>query len=215
MSDFTTTIKGHDLEYFDDTHTYLVDGVIVPSITQILKVAFPDMYSDIPKKMLMAAAEKGTKVHDNIEKFCKGEEYEELTEVRNFAFLMDKYKFEVLENEIPVILFDDGEPICAGRLDLVLQMDGQIGGADIKRTSVLHKDYVALQLNLYRIAYRQCYDKTWEFLRAVHLRDEKRRFVKIPINEEYTLDFVRKYQDNLIANLPFAIENETVKEKML
>ena len=33
MSDFTKDIKGYTLEYFDDDHVYLVDGVIVPSIS--------------------------------------------------------------------------------------------------------------------------------------------------------------------------------------
>ena len=33
-------IAGHTLEYFDDTHEYLVDGLLVPSITQILKYKF-------------------------------------------------------------------------------------------------------------------------------------------------------------------------------
>ena len=38
--DITKEIAGHTLEYIDDSHTYLVDGVIVPSITQILKLKF-------------------------------------------------------------------------------------------------------------------------------------------------------------------------------
>ena len=33
-------IKGRTLEYFDESHTYLVDGVIVPSVTQLLSRKF-------------------------------------------------------------------------------------------------------------------------------------------------------------------------------
>ena len=72
-------------------------------------------------------------------------------------------------------------------------MDGQIGGADIKRTSSLDKEYVAYQLNLYRIAYRQCYGDEWKFLRAIHLRDNVRRFVELPINEKAALELVADY----------------------
>ena len=43
-------IKGHDVEFIDDTHTYLVDGVIVPSITQILKIRFNKKYGDIERR---------------------------------------------------------------------------------------------------------------------------------------------------------------------
>ena len=189
---YTVEIKGHTLEYIDDGHIYLVDGVMVPSITQLLKRKFPDMYKFVPQGVLEKASEEGTRVHELIEEYCKGEIVEDSKEVNNFAFLKKKYGFEVLENEIPVILFDGDTPIAAGRLDMVLEMNGKLVGADIKRTYKLNKDYVALQLNMYRIAYRQCYDREWEELRAVHLREDTRRFIKLPINEEYTWEVLHE-----------------------
>ena len=195
--DFDTEINGHILEYLDDTHTYLVDGVIVPSITQILKVKFGGKYDGVSSKTLEAAAEKGTAVHEAIENYCTMGEESDLPELKNFKFLQKQYGFDVLENEVPVILFMDEEPVAAGRLDLVLEMNGEIGGADIKRTSVLDKEYLAYQLNLYRIAYRQCYGKEWKFLRGVHLRDDKRKFVQIPINEEMAMDIVKKFMEGI------------------
>lgn len=191
MSDYTVEIKGHTLEYFDATHTYICNGEVLPSITQILKQKFPDMYKGVPEGMLNRASEEGTRLHDAIERLCNDEEVDEIKEVDNFLFLKKKYGFEVLENEVPVILFDGDRPIAAGRLDLVLKMDGHLVGADIKRTAKLNKEYVGLQLNLYRIAYRQCYDKEWEELRAVHLREDTRKFVKIPINEEYAREVIK------------------------
>ncbi len=186
-------IKGYCLEYYDDTHTYLVDGVIVPSITQLLKFKFSNKYKDVSDVVLKKASDKGTQVHEAIEKLCKTGEVEDLKEVKNFIFLQKHYKFEVLDNEVPVILFKDGVPIGAGRLDLVLGINGEIGLGDIKRTSVLDKDYLAYQLNLYRIAYQQCYDKEITFLNGIHLRDDVRKVVKIPINEELTWELVNDY----------------------
>ena len=191
MSDYTVEIKGHTLEYFDATHTYICNGEVLPSITQILKQKFPDMYKGVPEGMLNRASEEGTRLHDAIERLCNDEEVDEIKEVDNFLFLKKKYGFEVLENEVPVILFDGDTPIAAGRLDLVLEMDGKLVGADIKRTAKLNKEYVGLQLNLYRIAYRQCYGKEWEELRAVHLREDTRKFAKIPINEEYAREVIK------------------------
>lgn len=186
-------IKNHILEYFDDTHTYLVDGVVVPSITQIMNIKFGSKYKDVDKKVLENAANRGTAVHEAIEKYCKTGELDDKKETRNFRFLQKQYKFEVVENEIPVILFKNDEPICAGRLDLVLKMNGEIGGGDIKRTSTLDKEYLAYQLNLYRIGYKQCYDIEWTFLRGLHLRDNTRRFVPIPINEEKAWGLIEEY----------------------
>lgn len=187
------TIKGHTLEYIDESHTYLCDGVIVPSVTQILKIKFGGKYKGVSKKTLERAAYKGTEVHRAIELYCKEERKSDLPEVRNFKFLKSKYGFEVLDNEVPVILFKDGEPIAGGRLDLVISMDGKTGLADIKRTSALDKEYLAYQLNMYRIAYQQCYDRDITFLKGVHLRENVRKLVDIPINEDMTKELVNQY----------------------
>lgn len=197
MADFTEDIGGYTLEYFDDEHLYLVDGVIVPSITQILAHKFGRKYEHVNRDVLRRAAEAGTAVHEAIERYCTTGEDSDLPELRNFKFLQRQYGFMVEKNEVPVILhrFNDWEPIAAGRLDLVLYMNGKVGGADIKRTSTLDKEYLAYQLNLYRIAYRQCYGDEWEFLRAIHLREDVRKFVEIPINEEMAWQLVNEYME--------------------
>ena len=192
MKDFTTNINGMCLEYFDSDHVYLVDGIEVPSITTILKSRFGNKYQNINTEVLKRAAEAGTAVHEAIERYIVTGEESPFPELRNFKFLQRKIGFQVLSTEVPVILCAD-EPIAAGRLDLVLEMDGKIGGADIKRTSSLDKDYLFYQLNLYRIAYRQCYGVEWEFLNGIHLRNDVRRFVDIPINESEVWNLVRQY----------------------
>ena len=191
--DFTKEIKGHTLEYFEDEHLYLVDGLVVPSITQLLKVRFGNKYEHIRTDTLKRASEAGTQVHDAIQRLCEDGEVADLPEVRNFMFLQRQYGFEVIENETPVILSVLDEPIAAGRLDMVIRMDGQIGGADIKRTSSLDKEYLFYQLNLYRIAYLQSYEVEWDFLRGIHLKDNVRKFVPIPINEHMAWRLAHQY----------------------
>lgn len=201
--DFSENINGHTLEYFDDEHVYLVDGVIVPSITQILKYKFGGKYNGVSKSVLQKASEKGTMVHEAIEKYCKYGYESDLPELRNFLFLQRAYKFDVIWNEVPVILSFDGEPVSAGRLDLVIEkigedgvLHGERGIADIKRTSTLDKEYLAYQLNLYRIAYQQCYGTKIDFLKGIHLREEKRKYVDIPINEDMAMELVKEYIEN-------------------
>lgn len=189
----TWEINGHVLEYFDDTHTYLVDGIIVPSITQMLKIKFKNKYSGVDQKVLNRASEKGTQVHEAIEKLCKTGEVENLKEVKNFIFLQKQYKFNTIDNEVPIILFKEETPVGAGRLDLVLEENQELGLGDIKRTSVLDKEYLAYQLNLYRIGYQQCYGKEIKFLKGLHLREDVRKYINIPINEELAKKLVEKY----------------------
>ena len=69
--DTTNVIAGHTLEYIDDIHVYLCDGVIVPSVTQILKLKFGNKYDNVSRKTLLRAAEKGTEVHEAIQNYCK------------------------------------------------------------------------------------------------------------------------------------------------
>jgi len=198
MNDYSIELKGHTLEYFDDEHLYLVDGVIVPSITEILKVKFGGKYDGISRATLQMAADKGTEVHDAIEHLVKTGEVTDLPEVRNFLFLKNQYGFDVYDCEVPLILFDDDEPICAGRCDLVLyEHDGvDFGGADIKRTSALDKLYLTYQLNLYRIAYLQSYGTEWKFLRGIHLRENVRRYVFIPINERCVTEILEEWRSH-------------------
>lgn len=185
------------LEYYDDTHTYLYDGVILPSVTQIIKTKFGHKYDGVPPYVLQRASQKGTAVHSAIENYCKYGEESNLPELQNFKLLQDHYNFQVFGNEIPIVLFPDDKlinPICAGRLDLVLEQDGKIGLADIKRTYTLDKEYLAYQLNLYRLAYQQCYNTKIEFLKGVHLREDKRQYVDVPINEEMAWDLVKEWR---------------------
>lgn len=186
-------IKGGVLEYIDETHTYIYEGVVLPSITQLLKVKFGNKYDFVPKATLERTAEQGSAVHKAIEDFEQQGIESPLPELRNYKFLKKAYKFECIDNEVPVVLFRDGEPIACGRLDLVLTEGEQIGLGDIKRTSTLDKNYLAYQLNLYRIAYQQCYGTEISFLRGIHLRNDVRKYVTLPINENLVTEVINEY----------------------
>lgn len=193
MADFTTEIQGRTLEYIDESHTYVVDGIVVPSITTVLRKELGEKYDKVPVAVLKKAADLGTLLHEQIERYCKtGDTYGCMPEVQNFRFLMSHYGFEPVKNEVPLILFDkDQNPVAAGRCDLVLKMNGVLIGADIKRTSALDKQYLTGQLNLYRRAYFQSYNELWDELRGVWLHgSEKRKFVQLPINETWVDEVV-------------------------
>lgn len=190
----TFDIREHTIEYIDERHLYLVDGLILPSITQIMKVKFGNKYDGIDEEILKRASERGNRVHKAIEEFEKYN-FNDIgcNELRNYKFLKKHYKFECLGNEIPVILFKDDEPVACGRLDLVLEENGEVGLGDIKTTSTLDKEYLAYQLNLYRIAYQQCYETEIKFLRGLHLRNDIRKYVEIPVNEEKAISLLNEY----------------------
>lgn len=192
----TFSIKGGTLEYFDDTHTYLYDGLILPSVTQILGVKYRNDYANVPPAVLSNAAQRGTEVHKAIENFNVSGYDDGSKAVRNFKFLQKQYGFEVLDSELPIVIFKDDFPIACGRLDMTILMDGETGIADIKTVSTLNKEKIAYQLNLYRIGLMQSYGVDAKFLKILHLRDGIRKFIDSPINEGMTWKLVNEYLES-------------------
>ena len=189
----TFSIKGGTLEYFDDTHTYLYDGLMLPSVTQILGVKYRNDYASVPPAVLENASRRGTAVHKAIENY-NNSGYDDGSEaVRNFKFLQKQYGFEVLDSELPLVLFKDDMPIACGRLDMTMLIDGQTGIADIKTVSTLNKEKIAYQLNLYRIGLMQSYGVDAKFLKIIHLRDGIRKFIDSPVNEGMTWELIEKF----------------------
>ena len=45
----TAEYKGHEIIFNSKDHTYLVDGIITPSVTTIIKNILPSMYDNVPK----------------------------------------------------------------------------------------------------------------------------------------------------------------------
>ena len=182
----TWDINGYSLEFDEDTHTYLVDGVIVPSVTQIVKKQFGKMYENVPPAVLKRASERGLAVHEAIETYCKTGEKVEMEELDGFIRLVEQNKITVLANEVPV-LFVKERPLFAGRLDMYIEKqganDGDFAIADIKTTYRLDNSYLGYQLNLYRVAFEQSYKMDITKLYGMHLRDKTAKLVEIPIND--------------------------------
>lgn len=189
----TFSIKGGTLEYFDDTHTYLYDGLMLPSVTQILGVKYKNDYASVPPAVLNNAAKRGTAVHKAIENFNVSGYDDGSEAVRNFKFLQKQYGFEVLDSELPIVIFKDDMPIACGRLDMTMLIDGQTGIADIKTVSALNKEKIAYQLNLYRIGLMQSYGVDAKFLKIIHLRDGIRKVIDSPVNEGMAWELIDEF----------------------
>ena len=184
MNDYESwKIAGGVLEFLPETHTYLYDGLMLPSVTQILGVKYKNDYASVPPAVLENASKRGTAVHKAIENFNVSSYDDGSEAVRNFKFLQKQYGFEVLDSELPIVIFKDDMPIACGRLDMTMLMDGETGIADIKTVSTLNKEKIAYQLNLYRIGLMQSYGVDAKFLKIIHIRDGIRKFIDSPVNE--------------------------------
>lgn len=145
-----------EVEYIDDTHQYLINGVLVPSVSELIKFKYPDMYSNVPKTVLRQSANYGTKVHDYIQRFVEGEfTIEELQKrnidpnikiaVERFEYLRKMWAFQVKDME-QIVHYKDK---YAGRYDMRTIDDLII---DLKTTAEIHEEWLSWQLGLYYLA---------------------------------------------------------------
>jgi hypothetical protein len=148
------------IEFICEQHIYLKDGIILPSVSQILHFIFPDKYKNIDKAILNKKAEYGTVIHKAIECLENGEEMPKLTyiqeeSINQYLKLKKKYNIAVLEQEQIVSYEYD----YCGRFDMIANIDNYYSLADIKTTAELDKEYLSWQLSFYELASKKTFGK--------------------------------------------------------
>lgn len=188
----TWTINNRYVEFIEETHQYIVDGVLVPCVSNILAYKFDD-YVGVSKDVLERAAQRGTELHNIIERYEKYGEVSDKREFKNYLFLKKHYGWENLENEVPVLYEEDGKVLFIGTTDQVMSMRGKTYLNDFKRVCSPNKEKITCQLNLYKLGYEQTYKKKIDALAFTQLREDVRKFREMPVNKEMALDLVREY----------------------
>ena len=185
-------INGHELEFIAETHQYIVDGILVPCVSNILAYKFND-YSGVSREVLQRASEKGTELHQAIEDYEQQGITSDLREFKNYLFLKKQFKFENIANEVPVLYERGGRVLFTGTLDQVITIDGKLGINDFKRVSAPNKEKIAYQLNFYKMAYEQTYGEKIDFLSFMQLREDVKKFNELPIDEETSINLLNEF----------------------
>lgn len=141
------------LTFDERTHTYTVDGVPLPSVTEVTRFLAYDYKSDRPW-LAEQAARRGTAVHEACALIDYGETPEETPEFAGYLtayrrFLHD-YKPDWELIEFPMGSLDLG---YAGTMDRCGMIDGERCVLDIK-TGQLHYTAVSAQLTAYAMLYK-------------------------------------------------------------
>ena len=210
-------IRGHMLEYDDESHTYLCDGLIVASVTEIIREHLGSKYDGVPADVLAEAARKGTLLHEVIESAEKSacaetyelssDEAEMSDEFASYLRLKKKYGITCEGNEMPLLIYYKGRIVAAGRMDmLACNGDGELGIIDFKRTYELDDEYLAFQLTLYGMGVKYSYNIDPKFYACMWLRGKRGKFVSYdPIEKrvEEMLDGFLVREAELIENIPY------------
>lgn len=143
------------IQFIESTHTYLVDGVIVPSVSTILgATVFKDKYKGVNSDVLNAKREFGKNVHKAIETgYTDDLTYEELMVYNKYLDLIERHKIEPVDNE-QIVHYDLR---YAGTFDMMALYGEAEGLGDVKTTAALDIEYLSWQLTMYEMAYCNMY----------------------------------------------------------
>ena len=189
----TEIIQGHKVEFDPIIHKYYVDGVLVPSVSEICKKENPFMYAGVNDTILAKAAEKGVNLHKEIENYELYGEVSSSPELYHYMRIKKELDIKKDLTEKMILIKHEGRVVCAGRFDLLADVEGIPTLIDFKRTSQIHLKYVKLQLNLYRIGLIQSFSKEVQKLMMVRLRNHEVNIINIPLEENNTYNILKKY----------------------
>lgn len=139
-----------DLEFDERTHTYKLNGIVLPSVTTIMKPLSDNKYSTVREDVLENAANKGSAVHNAIENYLKFG-IEDISEEHK-AYFSAFLKF--MSEKQPIILATESKVYhkilrYSGTVDLVCIINGEVVLIDVKTTAVLMDMLTKVQLEAY------------------------------------------------------------------
>lgn len=139
------------LLFFDQNHKYTLDGVELPSVSELCRFLSREVYGTVAQYTLDQAAERGTKVHkacEALDVYGKVEVSEDFLPYVN-AYLQFRREHDVKWNKVEQSIAHQSERY-AGTVDRYGTLDGVKVLVDLKTTYTVHKRLAIAQLNLYR-----------------------------------------------------------------
>ena len=192
------------ITFYPDTHQYVVDGVIVPSVSTILGATlFKKKYEGIPEEILNNARQFGTNVHKAIETGLD----DDLTDAEYVVYLrylklIKERNLAPVEHEVIVHYGYD----FAGTLDMMALWGEWESLGDVKTTSKLDIEYLSWQLSMYELAYCEMHNAPqFEKLFAIWLsKRNPAKLVEIHRKtKEEILELVRSYHEQNTSESSF------------
>jgi len=165
-----------EIEFIEDSHTYIVDGLILPSVSEIMRTVAMKYYANIEKAVLDKAADRGKRVHSSVELFEKIGVLPD-DEIRPY---LTQYKIaKKLKGFEPTWIEErlTNGAYC-GTLDMIARYRGQPVIIDLKATSKINTELLEVQLAAYlELARYNGFDITECY--CLHLKKDGFKFVEV------------------------------------
>ena len=175
MSDLGKSTKlNTELTFDEKNHKYFLDGVCIPSVSEILSPLHSKVYGDINSYTLEIAAEKGTRVHRSIEFMSKYGLDKCDEDILGYVQAYKKFRSEhenwqLIGSELRLY----NKALLYGMtIDEVYRVGENIVICDLKTTSSVHLGSWSVQLSAYKKGYLTHYpDRNVSELYIIRLKD--------------------------------------------
>lgn len=173
------------IDFNAEKHEYTVDGVKVPSVSEILSPLSAERYKEIDRWTLDSAADRGKRIHKACELIDYGANPEADDDIAGYVLAYQNFLWEhevdwlMCETILAYTRFDGEGPLYAGTVDRFGIVDGKPTVVDIKTYASLSTDAqlaASCQTALYRDAVDQQMSKyfaTWDVERRAILHLKK------------------------------------------
>lgn len=139
------------LKFFDETHEYEYQGVVIPSVSEIIHFMSREVYGDINRYVLDRAAERGTSVHAATQEIDAVGMCEIETHLSGYITAYANFISKVHPKWIHIEkAFAHPKMRFAGTPDRCGYIHGRRAILDIKTNAAIKKPLVKAQLNGYR-----------------------------------------------------------------
>lgn len=139
------------LTFDESTHTYTINGVVVPSVTEVCRFLSYDQKSDRPW-LAKAAADRGTRIHAACTLIDYGEEPEETPEIAGYLKAYRRFLKDYRPEWVGIEYITGNAALgLAGTVDRYGTLyDGRLCILDIKSGAQLHLAPLRAQLTGYQ-----------------------------------------------------------------
>lgn len=189
--------KNRKIRFVKKTHEYFVDGVKVPSVSEIMKPISEGFYQRIPKRNLEIARDRGIAVHEAIENFVLfdivSDTYKEYVDL--FMLFLSENDLHVDKSEF---MLTDGK--YAGTIDLLVRTaENELILVDIKVTNKINYPLVRVQLGGYRdLLHENGYNI--RSCHVLHLKKNKYVYEQIEPDDEKWKGLLNEYENKVHTN---------------
>ena len=215
-----------EIKFDENLHKYTVDGKEVISVTQLLqKHKITPSYDAVDKELLRVASERGTLIHEEVEKWIESGECgftEEAERICDYLFERADEKSQIISEQIVA------NDVVAGRFDVLYTHAKKLVLTDIKTGNTKHLYGWTWQLSLYKYLYEKMYGKEINSLEILwangdltvipcdYVGDEKiENLLKAEREGRLISDVDLGVSEEELEDLEELMEKITVKEKEL